>query len=190
MSKRLVEMAAEIVQAQASKSSMSSDELVASLKDVFCALAGMRSAESQDVSLGEIPLGEAVVAQEAPQLMDPRDSIQENKIVCLECCTEMRQLTAKHLAAHGLTPKEYKKKWGFAMKQPLSAKALTRARSKAAKKRGLPEKLLNYLESRKQAKVAQVAAAEAPSTEPIQTGAPERKRAGTGRSRKAAEPTE
>jgi len=187
MSKRLVEMAAEIVQAQASKSSMSSDEIIASLKDVFCALTSMRSAESQDLNLGEIPSGEAILAQEAPQPMDPKDSIQENKIVCLECCAEMRQLTAKHLAGHGLTPKEYKKKWGFAMKQPLSAKALTKARSKAAKKRGLPEKLLNYLESRKQARGAQVAEAEASSTEPIQTGASERKRAGTGRSRKAAE---
>jgi predicted transcriptional regulator len=183
-------MAAEIVQAQASKSSMSSDEIVASLKDVFCALTNMRSAESQDLNLGDIPSGEAVIGQEAPQLMDPKDSIQENKIVCLECCTEMRQLTAKHLAAHGLTPKEYKKKWGFAMKQPLSAKALTKARSKAAKKRGLPEKLLNYLESRKQAKVEQVAAAEAPSTEPIQKAVPGRKRAGAGRSKKVAEHTD
>jgi hypothetical protein len=34
----------------------------------------------------------------------------------------------------------------------LSAKALTKARSKAAKKRGLPEKLQKYMEARRQAK--------------------------------------
>jgi predicted transcriptional regulator len=184
MSKRLVEMAAEIVQAQASKSSMSSDEIVNSLKEVFCALAGMKSAESQDVNLDETVPGEMGAAQAGPQLMDPKDSIQENKIVCLECCTEMRQLTAKHLASHGLTPKEYKKKWGFAMKQPLSAKALTRARSKAAKKRGLPQNLMKYQEARKQAKAGETAAAEIPPAEATRAESSARKRTGTGRSRK------
>jgi len=185
MSKRLVEMAAEIVQAQASKSSMSSEEIVASLKEVFSALASMKNAELQDMSLGETMAGESVAAAVAPQPMDPKESIQENKIVCLECCTEMRQLTAKHLAAHGLTPREYKKKWGFAMKQPLSAKALTRARSKAAKKRGLPEKLLKYLESRKR-NTAEETAVEISAAEPNHSDLPGRKRGG-GRSRKAPE---
>jgi predicted transcriptional regulator len=64
----------------------------------------------------------------------------------------MTQVTAKHLPTHGLSPREYKKKWGFPMAQPLSARSLTRARSKAAKKRGLPEKLRAYLDTRKRAK--------------------------------------
>lgn len=186
MSKRLVEMAAEIVQAQASKSAMSSDEIVASLKEIFSALADMKCAELQDMAIGETVAGEAVSARGASQPMDPKESIQENKIVCLECYAEMRQLTAKHLAAHGLTPREYKKKWGFAMKQPLSAKALTKARSKAAKKRGLPEKLLGYLESRRRRKTEE-AVMEPASAEPIPPEALERKRGGGGRSRKAAE---
>lgn len=186
MSKRLVEMAAEIVQAQASKSPMSSDEIVASLKEVFSALADMKCAELQDTTIGDSVPGEAAWAQASPAPMDPKESIQENRIVCLECCAEMRQLTAKHLSAHGLTPREYKKKWGFAMKQPLSARALTRARSKAAKKRGLPEKLLGFLESRRQTKIEQ-AAVEPASAEPIQPDVPERKRGARGRSRKAGE---
>jgi hypothetical protein len=68
----------------------------------------------------------------------------------------MTQVTAKHLPTHGLSPREYKKKWGFQMAQPLSAKSLTKARSKAAKKRGLPEKLREYLETRKQMKTETV----------------------------------
>ena len=43
-----------------------------------------------------------------------------------------------------MSPKEYKKKYGFTMKTPLSAKSVTKARSKAAKKRGLPENLKKY----------------------------------------------
>jgi predicted transcriptional regulator len=185
MSKRLVEMAAEIVQAQASKSSMSSDEIVSSLKEVFSALSSMKCAESQDMNLEEITVGEALVAPAGPQVTDPMDSIQENKIICLECCTEMKQLTAKHLGSHGLTPKEYKQKWGFAMKQPLSAKALTRARSKAAKKRGLPENLIKFQEARKQDKAREAAASEVPPADTTKAEASARKRTGAAGSRKS-----
>jgi hypothetical protein len=38
------------------------------------------------------------------------------------------------------------------MRTPLSAKSLTKARSKAAKKRGLPENLRKVIEARRQAK--------------------------------------
>jgi hypothetical protein len=48
--------------------------------------------------------------------------------------------------------KDYKKKYGFVMKTPLSAKSLTKARSKAVNKKGLPEELKQYLESRWQSK--------------------------------------
>ena len=40
------------------------------------------------------------------------------------------------------------------MRTPLSAKSLTKARSKAAKKRGLPEKLQQFIEARRQKKAA------------------------------------
>jgi len=81
-----------------------------------------------------------------------KDSIQNDKIICLECGAEIKQLTGTHLKTHGLSPREYRQKWGFALKQPLSAKALTKARSKAAKKRGLPEKLAKYIEASRQKK--------------------------------------
>ena len=42
-----------------------------------------------------------------------------------------------------MSEKEYKKKYGFTMRTTLSAKSVTKARSKAAKKRGLPENLKN-----------------------------------------------
>ncbi len=64
----------------------------------------------------------------------------------------MRQLTSKHLVSHGMSQKEYKKKYGFSMRTPLAAKSLSKARSKAAKKRGLPEKLKQAIEARRQAK--------------------------------------
>jgi predicted transcriptional regulator len=71
----------------------------------------------------------------------------------MECKAEFRQLTANHLRIHHLTPREYKKKWGFALKQPLSAKMLTKLRSRSAKKRGLPEKLRIYLDQKRENKM-------------------------------------
>jgi predicted transcriptional regulator len=70
----------------------------------------------------------------------------------MECKAEFRQLTANHLRIHHLTPREYKKKWGFPLKQPLSARMLTKLRSRSAKKRGLPEKLRIYLDQKRENK--------------------------------------
>jgi len=64
----------------------------------------------------------------------------------------MKQLTSKHLVSHGMSQKEYRKKYGFTLRTPLAAKSLTKARSKAVKRRGLPEKLKQAIEARRQAK--------------------------------------
>ena len=83
---------------------------------------------------------------------------------CLECGTEMRQLTVRHLSSHGMSQKEYRKKYGFTMRTPLAAKSLTKARSKAAKKRGLPENLKKVIEAKRQAK--------AKAKAPVETSGP------------------
>lgn len=158
--RKLLEIAAEIVQAQASVGQMSADNIEQALVKTFTTLQRMQRAEEKGillergVGIEEMPAEEAALAKK-----EPRESILDDKIICLECGTEMRQLTTKHLSSHSLTPRDYKKKYGFSLKQPLSAKSLTKARSKAAKKRGLPENLVKFLAERKQKK-AEAAAAE------------------------------
>lgn len=150
MTKRLLEIASEIVQTQVATRQMTSEEIVLSLRQIFNTLLGMQKSESDGSFVDMVDRAEDSSAEGKPaEKADPKDSIQEDKIVCLECGAEMRQLTTKHLGAHGLNPREYKKKWGFALRQSLSAKSLSRARSKAAKKRGLPENLVKYQEERK-----------------------------------------
>jgi hypothetical protein len=75
------------------------------------------------------------------------------------------KLTTKHLVLHSMNPKEYRKKYGFSAKTPLSAKSLTKARSKSAKKRGLPEKLQKYIEAKRQAKAEVAAKSSGPAAE-------------------------
>ena len=84
--------------------------------------------------------------------ISPADSIQEDKVICLECGKEFKQLTQKHLSLHSLSPKEYRQKHGMRLKTSLMAKSLSAARSEAAKARGVPENLKAFQEKRSQEK--------------------------------------
>jgi predicted transcriptional regulator len=154
MTKKLIEIASEIVQTQVSKTHMSAADIAASLRQVFATLQALQKAESGEIELPKIielaPAKEGQLEEKPP--LTPADSIQNDKVICLECGAEFKQLTQKHLLSHSLNPKEYKKKYGFTMRTPLSAKSLTKARSKAAKKRGLPENLIKAIEAKRQAK--------------------------------------
>ena len=146
MPKKLIEIASEIVQTQVSLTQMTASDIASSLRLVFSTLNELQRAESGEVELAGIP-------ESAPaQVLTPENSIQNDKVICLECGAEMRQITKKHLISHGMDLREYKRKHGFTMKTPLSAKSVTKARIKAAKKRGLPQELRNYIEARRAAK--------------------------------------
>ncbi|MCE5334754.1 MAG: MucR family transcriptional regulator [Desulfobacteraceae bacterium] len=149
MARKLLEIAASIVKAQASVGKISPEEIEQTLMKTFLVLQRMQYAEQNGVTLEAEEEPAATALPEKQESADPKDSIRENKIICLECGVEMKQLTKKHLGSHGLTPRDYKRKWGFAMRQSLSAKSLSRARSRAAKKRGLPENLVRFQEERK-----------------------------------------
>lgn len=144
MGKSLTEMASEIVAAQASHTVMAADEMVAALKKTFDALKNIKTIEEGGPEVDAPPV-------------DPRKSIQRNYIVNLEDGKKYKQLTTRTLAKYGLTPAEYRKKWGFSARQPLAAKALSAKRRKTAKALGLGERLQ---EARK-AKAAAAAKAKA-----------------------------
>ena len=173
MAKKLIEIASEIVQTQVSLTSMSAAEIASSLRQVFSTLNELQKAETAGIKLAPT----AEVAGEAPTqekpILSPASSIQNDKVICLECGAEMKQLTSKHLVSHGMSQKEYRKKYGFTMRTPLSAKSLTKARSKAAKKRGLPENLKKAIEARRQGKAAKSTQA---ATETVTAGKPKRTR--------------
>lgn len=185
MAKKLLEIAAEIVQAQVTTNQLITDEIVSSLKLVFSALRDMQKSETEGMPLDINKLSEEGAPEEAVlDKIDPKGSIQEDKVICLECGAEMRQLTAKHLSSHGLSIREYKHKYGFPLRQSLSAKALSRARSKAAKKRGLPEKLLRFQEERKRKKEL---ALQETAWAPAETGSEKKAKPVTRRRKKEAQ---
>ena len=151
MARKIIEIASEIVQTQVSLAPMSAIEITSSLRQVFGTLLELQKAESGEIELPQV-LESAAAQEKAPGPVTPENSIQNDKVICLECGAEMKQLTQKHLTSHGISSKEYKKKYGFPMRTPLAAKALTKARSKAAKKRGLPANLVKAIEARRQSR--------------------------------------
>ena len=141
MSKTLVEMTAEIIQSQiCSNKQMSTDEIKTALNETFQALKSLQDAEV----CGVLPSEDEV----AVPSVDPKKSIQKNKVVCLECGQEFKMLSPKHLKSHGLDSKEYRKKYGFSAKQPLCAKALSEKRSASGKERGIPANLKKAIVAR------------------------------------------
>jgi predicted transcriptional regulator len=149
MTKKLIEIASEIVQTQVSVTSMSAAEIASSLRQVFITLNELLKVETAGIV---VEFTQAAAEEVAATKLSPADSIQNDKVICLECGAEMRQLTSKHLVSHGMNQKEYRKKYGFSMRTPLAAQSLIKAKSKSAKKRGLPDKLRKYIEARRQSK--------------------------------------
>lgn len=138
MTKSLYELAAEIVQAQAGVSKLTPEEMDALIKSTYDSL---RSVKADETSEGEKPAN-------APA-MDPKKSIKQATVTCLECGKTFKILTKRHLQEHGLTPKEYRAKWGFKARQPLAAKYLSAKRRKVAKEQNLGEKLAQARKAKK-----------------------------------------
>jgi predicted transcriptional regulator len=132
-------------------------DIASSLRQIFSTPPELQKAEEAGIDI-EFTQPAAGATQEGPPeakpALTPQNSIQDDKVICLECGAEMNLLTVRHLVSHGMSLKEYKQKYGFPMGTPLAAKALTKARSKTAKNRGLPENLKKAMEARKQAKAA------------------------------------
>ena len=160
MGKSLVEMAADIVQAQSAAKSMTQEEIAATLQATYKTLQALQMNEQS--SAGE----EQVKAPAAPDLA-PEKSIQKNKIICLECGQEFKMLSPKHLASHDLTGRQYRQKYGLKLRQPLCAKALSASRKKAGMDRGIPENLKKAIAAKKEkgaAKATKVATRKSTAT--------------------------
>ena len=120
--------ALDIVKAQATVRTMTEDEI----------LSMVRKLESGIRSIGGAVLDE--VEQASIPATDPKKAIREKSIICLESGKSFKVLTKRHLIKFGLTPDQYREKWGYAKKTPLVCKELQRQRRKMMKDMKLWEK--------------------------------------------------
>ncbi len=121
-----LKQAIEIVKAQASVRNMNEEEITSMIK----ALAG---------SIRGVDEGDALVVETGPSI-DPKNAIREKSVLCCECGKSFKVLTKRHLTTHGLTPEQYREKYGYKNGTSLVAKSLARSRRKTMQDMKLWEK--------------------------------------------------
>lgn len=112
-----MKQALEIAKAQAGVRAMTPEQFIAYAKEIADGLRG--------VGGGEAPVNTeegAISAEEA------KKSIKERSVTCLVCGKSFKVLGKRHLESHGLTPKEYREKYGLKKGTPLVCKALVKQR--------------------------------------------------------------
>jgi predicted transcriptional regulator len=92
---------------------------------------------------GRSPSVPAAVARDPLRgiLRDPRLAVREREIVCLACDQAFRHLTNTHLAGHGLTARDYKRRFGYNAGRPLMCRALVRLYAERAVRTGLASRI-------------------------------------------------
>ena len=133
----LVEIAAQIVASHASNTPMTSDQLVFEIGKVHDALKSLEAGQPVEETEG------------AKTALTVKDAFRKGEVTCLECGKGGFKTLARHLStAHGMKPREYRKKHGIPSKQSLSAKSYSEARRKMAQERGLADNLAKAREIR------------------------------------------
>lgn len=128
---------------------MNNDELRKQALEIARAQAGVRSMTAAEIAayVSELvkELDGTVNADEStgPNI-DPKKSVGEGSVICLECGKKYKVLSIRHLRLHGMTAKEYKAKWGLKKGTPLIAKGLVRRRRKKMQEMRLWERRGNY----------------------------------------------
>lgn len=120
----LLAMTAQVVSAQVAKRQTEPHELPDLISSVYKALS---TADSPAV---ETALDAEVKQQPA---VDPAQSIFHDYIVCLEDGRKLQMMKRHLFAAYGMTPEEYRLKWGLPSDYPMTAPGYSDKRSGLAK---------------------------------------------------------
>ncbi len=126
MNETLITLTADIVAAHVSNNSVAVSDLPLIITNVHEALSGLSGYAPE-----EIPPEPAVPI---------KSSIKRDFIVCLEDGKKLKMLK-RHLNTHyGMTPDDYRAKWGLAADYPMVAPAYAEQRRQLAKDIGLGRK--------------------------------------------------
>lgn len=121
----LIEMTVEIVAAYVTQNHVQASGLPTLISSVHATLFDVASAFE--------------VAPEPAKLVPPvlvENSVTDDYLISLENGKQYRSLK-RHLGKHGLTPAEYRSKWGLPGNYPMVAPTYARVRSELAKTMGL-----------------------------------------------------
>ena len=123
----LLTLTADIVAAHVSNNSVAVNDLPTLIQNVHSALTGISSS------------GSAPEVKPEPKV-SIRSSVKPDYIVCLEDGKKQKMLKRHLMTNHGMTPDEYRQKWGLAADYPMVAPNYAEQRRALAKSIGLGTK--------------------------------------------------
>jgi predicted transcriptional regulator len=124
----LIELTADVVAAYVSNNPVPAGDLPNLIAEVHAALGRVGGGVEQPVADKQKPA------------VNPKRSVHDDYIVCLEDGKKFKSLK-RHLMTHyDLTPDQYREKWGLDPSYPMVAPNYAAARSQLAKKMGLGRK--------------------------------------------------
>ena len=122
-----LELTATIVSAYVSNNPVPASELPSLISSVSATISGMGKATK-------------VEAEAQVPAVNPKRSVHDDHIVCLEDGKKFKSLKRHLMTYHGLSPEEYRAKWNLPSDYPMAAPGYSAQRSALAKKMGLGRK--------------------------------------------------
>ncbi|WP_343716719.1 MucR family transcriptional regulator [Inquilinus sp.] len=139
----------EIVVAHVSRNTLDSESLLDLIRNVYTTLSatqgplpeGETDAEPAE-ALGDVPAEIGQDGQQAPAAplvpaVPVEESVTADYIVCLEDGRRFKTMKRWLRATYGLSPEQYRERWGLPADYPLTAPNYTKAKSADAKRQGL-----------------------------------------------------
>ncbi len=123
----LLALSAEVVSSYVDNNTVQPDqvtELLKSVYDTMNALSGPQEEEPEQL-IPAVPI---------------KKSVTNDYIICLEDGKKLKMLKRHLMAAYGMTPEEYREKWGLKPDYPMVAPSYAAKRQELAKKIGLGRK--------------------------------------------------
>lgn len=124
----MIELSADIISAYVANNNVTPADLPGLIASVFASLT----------KLGGEP--EALPAAPLVPAVSIRKSVTPDAIICLEDGQSFKSLKRHLNSKYGLTPEQYRTKWGLPADYPMVAPAYSEARSQMAKSIGLGRK--------------------------------------------------
>lgn len=123
----LLTLTADIVAAHVSNNSVAVNDLPNLIQNVHSALSGISQSSA------------APEAKQEPKV-SIRSSVKPDSIACLDCGSRQKMLKRHLMTSHGMTPSEYRQKWGLSSDYPMVAPNYAEQRRTLAKSIGLGTK--------------------------------------------------
>jgi predicted transcriptional regulator len=141
MPQSLMELAKELTLAMIQTDNLLPKDMQKTLQKTYATLRALK-AQEESAALPPLPASETA-------LVDWRKSITKHAVTCLACGQAFKQLSLRHLRAHGLDSRSYRTKYGIPPTQPLSARATTERRRQVVQEVRPWEKKRQLLQARK-----------------------------------------